>query len=646
LARVAWILDPFRDFRRFSFGRGFGSRYDWGCMDVTCQSLVPLPREPMALVPTEFVLVPTDCDDEREFLTWQWLCGLLAALLFIALQIIRRLQLEQIELRLECIGLRQQAHYWQAQHRRAVERETKLERQIQTLQAEIREWKRRLFGRKTETASATQPQPTPTPPPPRPKSRPRGQQRNSKGHGRRHHEHLPAREEVCELPEEQRCCPQCRQPFDEIPGTNDGTILEIEVKAHRRFYQRKRYRACCACPHQPAVIAAPPPDKLFPKGTIGLSIWVLILMRKFAFYQPLYRVLAELRSHQLDLAAGTITDGLMKLEPLFQPLYEGLVEHNRQETHWHGDETRWRVFVKREDKANFIWNLWVFAAKESIVYVLDPTRAHDVPESHFGPDATGILSVDRYSAYKAMSQVKAGKITLAFCWAHVRRDFLEVLTGWSELTDWAWAWVEEIGQLYHFNDQRVLAKKAAASTDTTPTTDTTLTPTTEKLPTFAEADRRVRDHVTHLQERRDRELSQADLRLPQRQVLTSLQNHWPGLTVFVDRPEIPLDNNEAERRERGPVVARKNFYGSGSLVSGRLTAMLFSLIQTLQVWELDATKWLTAYLAACAQAMGKPPPEPIRFLPWNLSDEERKRMSLTKAPPAPRPPVDSPHAET
>ena len=97
-----------------------------------------------------------------------------------------------------------------------------------------------------------------------------------------------------------------------------------------------------------------------------------------------------------------------------------------------------------------------------------------------------------------MSQVKAGTITSAFCSAQVRRDFLKVFTGWLELTEWAWSRVEEIGQLYHLNDQRVLAKKAAASTDPTPTT--------EKLPTFTEADRRVRDHVTHLQDRRDREL--------------------------------------------------------------------------------------------------------------------------------------------
>jgi transposase len=154
-----------------------------------------------------------------------------------------------------------------------------------------------------------------------------------------------------------------------------------------------------------------------------------------------------------------------------------------------------------------------------------------------------------------MAQVKAGTITLAFCWAHVRRDFLAVLTGWSELTEWAWSWLEDIGQLYHLNEQRVLAKKAEASTTPTPSPS----PSAEKLPTFAEADQLVRELVRQLQERRDRELSQADLRMPQGKVLTSLRNHWAGLTVFVERPDIPLDNNEAERRERGPVVARKNF---------------------------------------------------------------------------------------
>ena len=59
-----------------------------------------------------------------------------------------------------------------------------------------------------------------------------------------------------------------------------------------------------------------------------------------------------------------------------------------------------------------------------------------------------------------MRQVKSGAIILAFCWAHVRRDFLAVLTGWPELTDWAWSWVEDIALLYERNDARLDALTA------------------------------------------------------------------------------------------------------------------------------------------------------------------------------------------
>ena len=465
----------------------------------------------------------------------------------------------------------------------------------------------RLYGRKSETASATNPQPQPPSATP---SRSRGQQRGSQGHGRRRHDHLPTAHEVCDLPQENQCCPTCGEPFEEIPGTADGDILEIDVRAHRRRYHRKRYRRRCTCANQPRVVTAPPPDKLIPKSSIGISLWVLILQRKFEFFQPLYRVLAELRSHDLHLASGTIIDGLQKLVPLFQPLYELLLDHNRADHHWHCDETRWLVFVKRTDKAGFAWNLWVFAAQESIAFVLDPTRVHDVPEGHFGDAAQGIINVDRYSAYKAMAQVKAGNITLAFCWAHVRRDFLGVLTSWDELADWAWSWIEEIASLYQDrNDQRCQVLDDASA--------------------FAAADQLVRAQVEHMQQRRDRELTQTNLRQPQRKVLTSLSNHWSGLTVFVDHPKVPMDNNEAERRQRGPVVARKNFYGSGSLWSGRLAAMLFSLFQTIQLWNMDVRQWLTAYLTACAQARGSPP-DAERFLPWNMTPQERQRLSLAK----------------
>ena len=580
-------------------------------MDANAYPLVVLPPEHGSLVPTAATVVVLDDPqpDLRAVVIWLWrrFCKL-AVLFFLLLACCRHLRRQLVE-------LRQQANFWKAQHQRAVQREAQCKEKIQLLEGELRELKRRFYGRKSEASSGTDNNNNSNNGNHKPRQR--GQQRGGKGHGRRNHDHLPTTDEVCDLPDTQKSCGQCGEPLEEIPGTADGDILEIDVRAHRRRYHRKRYRCRCGCAHQPGVLTAPPPDKLIPKSNLGISLWVFILQHKFLFFQPLHRVRAELRGHGLDLAAGTITGGLQKLVPLFEPLYKNLSEHNRAEEHWHCDETRWLVFVKRPDKANFNWMLWVFAAKESIVFVLDPTRSHDVPEGHFGDDAEGIASVDRYSAYKAMAQVKAGKIILAFCWAHVRRDFLAVLTGWSELTDWACSWVEEIGLLYHRNDQRVAVLEDADK--------------------FNAADQLVRTQVEHMRQRCEAELAQPDLRLPQRKALISLQEHWTGLTVFVDHPEIPMDNNQAERCHRGPVVARKNFYGSGALWSGRLAAMLFSLFQTLPLWGLDVGRWLSAYLTACAKAGGKPPPDAEHYLPWNLSAEERAGLASSTSTTEPTP---------
>ena len=129
-------------------------------------------------------------------------------------------------------------------------------------------------------------------------------------------------------------------------------------------------------------------------------------------------------------------------------------------------------------------------------------------------------------------------------------------------------------------------------------------------------------------QQRDEELAQPALHPARRKVLESLRQHWSGLTVFVDHPEVPMDNNTAERSERGPVLGRKNYYGSGAVWSGRLAAMLFSLFQTLALWGLNPRTWLTAYLTACAEAGGQCPCQPEALLPWNLSEEQRRAWSL------------------
>jgi transposase len=103
--------------------------------------------------------------------------------------------------------------------------------------------------------------------------------------------------------------------------------------------------------------------------------------------------------------------------------------------------------------------------------------------------------------------------------------------------------------------------------------------------------------------------------------------------LFVEHPEIPMDNNAVERTLREPVVGRKNYAGSRALWSGQLLVQLLSLLATLKLWGLNPRLWLTAYLEACAQAGGRVPAEPSRWLPWNLSQEQQQAWASEPAAP-------------
>ena len=72
-------------------------------------------------------------------------------------------------------------------------------------------------------------------------------------------------------------------------------------------------------------------------------------------------------------------------------------------------------------------------------------------------------------------------------------------------------------------------------------------------------------------------------------------NHWDGLMVFVDHPDVPMDNSEAERQLRGPAMGRKNLLGFRSATwAGELAERCFSLFATLLLAGLNVRTWLTA----------------------------------------------------
>ena len=86
-----------------------------------------------------------------------------------------------------------------------------------------------------------------------------------------------------------------------------------------------------------------------------------------------------------------------------------------------------------------------------------------------------------------------------------------------------------------------------------------------------------------------------------------------------------MDNNTADVSQRGPVVGRKNYYGSGSVWSGRLAAMTFSLFQTLCLWGLNPRLWFSYGLpGSMCQSRRQGGRRRGPFMPWNLSPEQKR----------------------
>src|SRR5271157_796979 len=224
-------------------------------------------------------------------------------------ELIRQLRSEVAELRQEVADLRrenrelrQQVGYWKAQHARAVHRAEHLEAEVENLRGENRKLQDQLFGRKSEKSSTrdrsnhlegeNDDRDSSTP-------RKRGQRKDRPGPPRRDYSHLPVVEDLRELPEDQRVCPECGAALSPS-NTEDSEQIEIEVRPYRRRIRRRRYQRTCTCRNCPRTLTAPPAPKLIPKGVLGTSVLVEVLIDKFFSHRPTERLLDQWRLLGLD----------------------------------------------------------------------------------------------------------------------------------------------------------------------------------------------------------------------------------------------------------------------------------------------------------------------------------------------------------
>jgi transposase len=248
------------------------------------------------------------------------------------------------------------------------------------------------------------------------------------------------------------------------------------------------------------------------------------------------------------------------------------------------DETTWELMGKKEGQGKS-WYIWVLRVETAVYYALKGGRDFKSAESLLSTFA-GVLMCDGYVAYLSLSNAYP-KVVLAHCWAHVRREFVEIEKTAPGLCGEV---LDLIGQLYAIEKKcRVEGKDLKEARDT--------------------ESRRVIDQiVAWVYKAVPKCLPESGLH----KAIGYLIHMWPGLVLFLDDPAIPLDNNGTERAARGPVVGRKNHYGSRSLRGTEVAGLFYSLVESAKLNDLEPRFYLRVAVRAGLRHETVPLPHEVK----------------------------------
>lgn len=204
----------------------------------------------------------------------------------------------------------------------------------------------------------------------------------------------------------------------------------------------------------------------------------------------------------------------------------------------------------------------------------------------------GIVQCDGYAPYKTLA---SDRITLAFCWAHLRHDFFEIAErGDAPVATEA---VARIAKLYEIEAEvrgRCADERRRVRQEKTK-------PLVEALRTFFEG-----------------QLERLSGKSDTAKAIRYAFNHWDGLARFLDDGRIELDTNIVERSMRPPKLTRKNALFAGHDEGAQNWALLASLIETAKLNGIDPQAWLADILVRLVNLW--PNDRIDELLPWAWAD--------------------------
>jgi transposase len=384
----------------------------------------------------------------------------------------------------------------------------------------------------------------------------------------------------CELDAADRTCPSCGGALEPMEGQAERTEMIDVVEVSYRIVDVQQHKYVCACGG--CVETAPGPERALPGSRYSLAFAIKAVIDKYLDHLPLERQVRILARHDLVVTSQTLWDMVHAIAKRLAIIDAALYAHVLAQPVIGLDQTGW---PRLEQGAKKPWQMWCLTAPGVVVHRIRDDKSAATFGALVG-NYHGTIVCDALATHEAGAREGPG-ITLSACWAHVFRRYEEAAPDHPE-AERALAW---IGALYDI-DRRAegdLARLAELRR-------------TEAPPVLAA----LKDWLWHQASLKTLSIGKA--------AAYTLAN-WDRLTRFVDDARIPLDNNATERAIRGPVVGRKNHYGSKSRLGTQVAATLYTVLETAKLHDVDPA----AYLAAAVIAAGRGEV----LLPWDFAAAAR-----------------------
>lgn len=353
---------------------------------------------------------------------------------------------------------------------------------------------------------------------------------------------------------------------------SDSGMKEVSEQLHvipRKFEILRSFKSKYRCSCHSCIKTPPTPPRIIEGSSYSDAMILDVALSKYCDLIPMQRYVAmAARGGLRGLPHQSLIELTHGLSIFLKPIYEKIRQEILQSRVLHADETPHKMLEGSDKKS---WYLWGFSTSQNAYFEYRDSRSGDIASDFLMDSHCEVLVSDIFSGYgKAVGTVNihrgakgTKKIQNAFCNAHSRRYFFKSYPAYPE----AKYYLDEYREIYKLE----MEEKPP-----------------DQIPKYRAL---MKEKFEAMQNRARDEILKYPKGLRFEKALSYFLTNYQGLTLFLDDPEVPIDNNPQERLLRSHVVGRKTWYGTHSERGAETAAILLTLIETCKLNQVNPREY-------------------------------------------------------